>query len=358
MADYKLLYYPTMSIPKQWAKTSILNGYSIGSVVPDNWNENYEEFLLDPTYNRRWVRSIPDEYLSREEMKILKSENIYFPYSSFLQKHILNEIKKDYFEYLDDQELDIQKKSLQFKSLSDDEIKHFTWIEKNIMTKKMIKELIKRNLADPQEHMENGKPHIIVEDFAGSIYKSLFANYLAKKDKLTIVSTDDFSNWELIAKPIYSDPTQLCMNLFLKDSLLMPKENVSIEKLLDFKQDYKNEIKKYQREVSKLSSYNAQYIKPSEYANIIQEQIEQIKTELTILESELKDNKINFFKGCIIKTIPLLVTTSFFNEFSALVALLDFGISFDDYLSTRGDLVDNCPWSIVMQASSKKIINN
>lgn len=309
MYQTKLLYYPTISIPKNWAKTSLFYFDKISAIVPEGWD--YDQFRLDPSNNAIFPAGNPDPYLDANEIEFLSSNNLYEKTNPRIlwdtSRNKVTDFQKDFYQIFGSTSFqkDIKSAVKHFNNLSNDKIIHQSWIHDKKMDDEILKFLIKKKLAKPSMRNQSGFDYYIIENQTAAIYISLLAKHLSNVQGDSIISTDTIKNWQNISEPIGSYRKALCINVLLDDCLPSPDPNVSFEDIVNFKDHHKKDTMKIQHSIS--SFY--QTISKEEDIDVVKDKAQDfsdsIRIDLEDLKESLDDISLQFKMKSLVSSISI-----------------------------------------------------
>lgn len=230
-----LLYYPAINIPNgTWLRNSILYTDKVSSIFP--FNDMHDVKVND-------------------DMRILCDEGLYKPI------YVFNELQKEMYlktkEFEDFENNFIETiNSDDFKKLQSKTEKYYIDKHKGFkeygmyltkLTKRVKEYLIEKNLFK-----EVSSNEAVVEYNSAIVYMSMLADYLANKNKSDIIvpSTDD-KEYQRIAFQLADNKIQTNQIIF-ENCLPTPAPNVSLKKIIKFKQKRHQELLKFRKEIDKI----------------------------------------------------------------------------------------------------------
>jgi hypothetical protein len=234
------LYYPEIIIPnKQFIRKTILYWDEIGSIVPQSiWNEH------------------PYFELEGEEINQLKNANLYRPFFP----HTLRgcgiadfELKfsTEFYERLDffNQRDALTKNTLYTPVYETKEM------VPGLFNELETRGLAKRKLAEKVSVSEFNHAFYFIESVTANIYMALLAEYLSNADKNITVPVTEESTWQDYTYSA-TDPNnqRISASLVLDRILPIPAADVSIEKIIQFKEDQKSELLKFRKSIDDFQS--------------------------------------------------------------------------------------------------------
>lgn len=293
-----LLYYPTVSVPSEWAKTALFNGYSIGSVTPKHWHEiPIGEQRFDPSQNGYCAHDTPELYLKPPEIEILSDNKLFKKIDPANNIYINRTFKKDFYNIIESNAFNDESKN--FHKISDiprEMIHKQSWIHKDKISQEIVDYLVRKDLADPKVKKEGGMEYYIVQDNVANLYISLLSQDIASKIPKTIPSSDSIKHWNNLSNPDYSPNKERCIDIAINNSILSPVPGTPIEKIIEFRDEYRYECDKYQKKLNDTIQIIACTSDIDEIPEIMEEQLNDI-------QAELKDLKENTKFKCNLQTL-------------------------------------------------------
>lgn len=354
MGKYSLIYYPTVSIPKEWGKTALINGYSIGSVFPENWVEWSYSNELDPSMNELRVEKTPEKYFSKDEIKLLDNNKLFKPFTSDERYYLSEKINEEFKKIITSEEFNIEEKAKDFTSDVDGRI-HRSWISKGKIKSSLIDELVELGVADPKEYTHKNQTYFIADNSVAALYISLLTDVIAYSNPNSISASDQLNNWQNAVNPWYSNKKQLCINLFLDNCIISPKSDTPIETIINFLDNHKDLARQYNEGIIKLSYDIALDANESDISDIIRDKVDIIQNELRVFEESLTDLRIKYEHKMAILVFPLmasLLTQNIFNLGIGVSCALKY---YNNYLSELKEIRKK-PWTYIYELREKNII--
>ncbi len=230
MLDRVLLYYPYINIEdNELLRNSLLYTDKIASIFP------YE--------------SIDNEKVT-DLMKMLFNENQYLPIyveKEFREnKNEVNEFEKTFLEELNSEEFQKlivhNQTNIEFKN--DQDI--FQKIIPNKITKKIREELYKKNLLINSNGNEER-----INEYCFNYYMASLANFLARINKnLVIPATDNHLLENFTCKK--NEDLLSTLKISFDKCLPTPAPNISIKKIIDFKEKRHQELLMFREKIDEL----------------------------------------------------------------------------------------------------------
>lgn len=281
-----ILYYPTIALPDEaWLKQILLYWDQVATIVP-------ARFHAEESYSRG------NTLFKNSTMKYLLDENVYrtiWADRAFFRNHLEHhKMVEEFYEVVDSQEYK------NFVGPQED------WqVDAKIFTDKILADtvdfLVERKLAKTKESFE-----YYVERKTALLYMSFLAKYLADIEApLTIPAT----NIEFYRNFIYFQQNIgkkfACLSLILKDILPIPRQDVTLQKIMTFKKQRKLELQQFQEVIWKFE-------KDLGVSNSEDEVLEncirfhnRIELEMQKLSDLFKDSKISVILGSLKSLIDL-----------------------------------------------------
>jgi hypothetical protein len=292
-----VLYYPDIAFPnQQWIRQTILYWDEIGSIVPEQlWNE-----LQCYQYKDAEINQLNDLDLYRPFFpETLKQRG-----GSRLQDQFCTEFFKrlDYFDQ---------------NHTSQDNRTCYPIYESKEMRAHLFDELEKRGLAMRTVEGKSGakiisasdshQPLIWIEKNTSDIYMSLLAEYLASNDtNITIPYTDQRQSMNYAFGTLDSTGGSNSAEIFFDHILPVPAENVSLDKIIEFKEDYRSELLRFRKLIDSFQVEMQSITDPRSLRDFSVRCGEDIELGVRNLQEDLKDHKIETQWG----TLSALVCAS------------------------------------------------
>lgn len=273
------LYYPYIAIEnRRWIRQAVLYWDEVGSIVPEQvWHEH--------------------PYFENEEAEInqLREAGFYRPFfpDELRRKggsRLQNEFNKEFFE-----RLDYFNQYYNFQDTGE----LCRMYESKEMQAHLFDELEKRRLATrkpPSEicGSESHHPSIWVEKNTSDIYMSLLAEYLARNDHNSITTpyTDQPKSMDYAFSNLGPSVRQNSVQILFDRVLPVPAENVSLDRIIEFKERYPRELQKFR---NLIDSFQTEMQSVSDSESLREFSIrrkEDIEQEVRELKDDLHDHDI------------------------------------------------------------------
>ena len=213
-----ILYYPTMEIPNtDWLRQVLLYWDEIGSIVPRNYaRENAIAFS--------------------PEVKLLLKEGVFRsfdPLSLIRRPDLYNGFEQELFSIIESERFELMTANTNGKK---DSRIHKDKVSDLIMDRLLEKGLATKGRSRDWLQFENTTAHV---------YMSLLAKYLSQADsQVTIPGTDR----DIFQNLLYRSPQEsgiAGISFSLLNILPMPREDVSIKKIIDFKNKHELDLLRF-----------------------------------------------------------------------------------------------------------------
>lgn len=297
-----ILYYPTIEIPNGiWLKQALLYWDKVGSIVPKSYDE--------------WADEVQKERYGLE-IKYLKEENAFIPFNPQMLLTSWDEVRL----FIEEFKSTILSEKFQKRLVPKEQRCPNTEIYEEKFTGEIFDFLVEHNLAKPKDnyicYFEINTYHL---------YMSLLAKYLARVDmsqglgqgqpKITVTGTDQehkvFS--DLCFNSTNQEQKVLGLSLFLKNTLVVPADSVSFQRILTFKRSHYQQLRDFQQVINNLE----EEIKQCSDVKEVNEKLVHFKNDVerstTLLEKEMKRSFIDTTVGslqALIKSSPGILTLS------------------------------------------------
>lgn len=282
----KVLYYPTILIPPSWLKLAILYWDKVSSIVPDQWED---KFLLKSSWNQE----------AKSVMEFLEKEGEFTPVrpSTLLNQEKewanVDTFEREFKEIVKSQEIRENVKKSWIKN-------SFWWIKRDKISKRIHGFLETRNLT------EKSKQHRLwfkVETNTALLYMALLAKYLADIDfDYTFPATNHLEYEDLIYGAKDNTKMRLSLNIKFINILPEPKEDVSLQDILEFKRNRKDELFHFRETMDDLHGKISLSNSEEEIKETIIQYREKLEREIINLRKVMKDSNIQTVLG-VFKTL-------------------------------------------------------
>ena len=303
-----ILYYPTINIPrKSWLRNALLYWDEVSSIVPKSHdNRMLSELSPDIHYliAEEQFRAIEPEALVHKQDNMsayhqFKDEFIQTVQSPIFQKFLRRQHKSG------------------FNRIHIDKIGRngVARIHNNKMTESIFLFLQEEGLA---KRDNTQYAWVSFEKTTALLYMSLLAKYLADIDKeQTTIGTDYPTYEKLNFKRVNENEGFPVLSFRLDNVLPTPKDNVPLEKILDFKRKRKHNLLHFKRHLSDFQVRVSKTKSQAELKEVVVTFQESLVTGVEDLKAVLGDAKIDSglrsFKSLInIKSPTLLATAGTF----------------------------------------------
>lgn len=262
-----VLYYPTVRLPRgSWLNQAILYWDQIGTIVPKKWDDQYiawksseniqSEFTdstanvyVDGKYYRD--RDLDARYLDLADTKELEDRGIVRTIRPELliygENTRLEEFENEFLKTIFYNEKNLQKLGKERRWQDE------TWVLEDKVTDTIITKLQKKKLVHPKLEIDHELSNYIFESETADIYFTILARYLADIDsKFTVPMTDVGKYWNINYKSRNLRDRFLCAKIIFH--LPVPRNDVSLDTVLNFKETHKNDLIKLHRKISLLET--------------------------------------------------------------------------------------------------------
>lgn len=235
-----ILYYPTIKIKDgYWLRNAILYWDRVASIVPglefeefDSAELNYlmEAGIYEPIYPVEMTR---DPELCRQFGQEVKEK---------LARRSEAQRRRAGIRKADEEMFRIHKKKLA------------VYPEEKLHVNKMPDTLLDWLLSEGIASMDRDGLWIDMKQTEAEVYMAVLAKYLSKCHGNTVIGTD---YWRYFRYPYsYSKPKdkkacELYLNVAMQKILPVPKMNVPIEEILDFRVRYEKELQRFRRRLDR-----------------------------------------------------------------------------------------------------------
>jgi len=274
-----------MVIPnKLWIRQALLYWDDIGSIVPETiWNEHkyfkLENEEIDQLYQEKFYRPFFPETIKRR-------------YGGQLEDNFYDEFyaRVDYFKAR--KQFDLFKSATPIYELKEMRGGFFNELEK--------RGLATRKLGTIHQVSESGHPVIFVESNTANIYMSLLAEYLANHDDhITIPTTDKTEFLDLAYVSTDIQKKQECAKILFNKILPIPKANMSLERIIEFKQEHRTDLLKFRKVVDQFEKDMKSISDKRDILDKSRKFEEDIEREVRLLNESLGEHSIETVFGSL-----------------------------------------------------------
>jgi hypothetical protein len=302
-----ILYYPTIRLPRgSWLNQAILYWDQIGSIVPQRWNDQYrarqspnEQIRVEYTgattnffINGEYVRDrdFNKQYLSLEESKDLEDRGIIRTIRPEMliqgNQSKLREFENDFLRTIFYRQRNLHKIG-DTKPWYDE-----TWLLEDKVSHAIIEKLKKAHLVHSQIEKDHDLASYVFESETADIYMTLLARYLADIDsKFTVPITDISKYWDLNYKTRNRKDRFLCAKILFH--LPVPQADIPLEKILNFREANKVDLKKLHLTLSKLELNVGRSDDYSEIDGKCAETAEEIMIQIHDINERFREERIS-----------------------------------------------------------------
>ena len=344
MIERKILYYPYVIIPDEWLKNTLLYWDKVSSIEP----ENFEPTNIDRDFIGKWS----------QDRNYLWNQGYYEPSDP---RHVFEgnrnrDFTQEFVNIIENERYSVKG----------------DWSQRSVMkvyeykfNPEIVEFLRLKNLA------KKVSGHYLLERRVSLIYLALLAKYLADVDRNFATTNTDLQEYESIAyRPIDPNKGFHSYNMIMSNILPTPREDTTLEQIVDFKKDYGDNIKQLrvyirdtQKEVVKAQS-------ELEVKEILVNNKENLEMELSRLTRELNKSGIETFFSSIktilqVKAPEIIVTMtglgitqipiSFKITGVVILGLINVGSEIVQKHYEREELKDDSPATYLYYAKMKGI---
>jgi hypothetical protein len=282
-----ILYYPAIAIPQgDWLKQTLLYWDQVASIVPARFHTEVSEnggrlLLEDPT------------------IKYLIDENAYrtiWADRAFFRAHPEHrKMVEEFNNIVDSQEF------INFLGPSNN------WkLDSKIFADKILADSIEFLQERKLVRIEDDGFEYFLERKTALLYMSLLAKYLADLEVcLTIPATDVECYRDFMYFPANVSRNSNCLSLILKNMLLIPRNDVSLEDIIKFKKRRKLELLKFHEVIWQFEKELAESDNEKEAYEVCMRFSARIKIEMAELNEILDDARIATVFGTLKSLIDL-----------------------------------------------------
>lgn len=347
----KLLYYPTILIPMEWMKCSILYWDSIASIVPEDLD------LMEISGER--------ELESFSCMKYLKDEQIYIP------------SKPDDIFPKDEKSLNAEFLSIvntpEYLTEARKRVTQSYWwsLYESKATVEIIGFLIDNGIAKRDCFLGIYGSTILVEPYTAFLYMGLLAKYLSDYDgDFTVPNTDNKDFQDIVYSSNIKNGSYYSLNIGMPNLLPVPVNDVPVPDILDFRNRRREELLNFREYIDDVQKELSHTESESEIKEIINNHNEKSEKEILIIERLMKESKFKTVRTSISSLIsvksPVLYEAIALKACNADVhlsipiiastALIQIGISAIDEKNRKRAEVRKNPFAYIYEAKKARIL--
>lgn len=356
------LYYPNIVIQnRQWIRQALLYWDDIGSIVPREIWETHPYFECEGEE----INKLYDERLYRPFFM----EDLQSRYGGRIEDRFYIEFNSRMKFFRQTYDMDILKGATKLYELKEIRGGFFTELEEM--------GLASRRICGAKRVTESGHPIIFVENHTANLYMSLLAQYLADNDsKLTIPQTDQQACLDMAYSNIESGVTKECLELSFQNILPVPREDVSIEEVIDFKREYHTDLLKLRKLVDGFGDEATSITNQKDFTHFSTRKAEEIEMEVKYLQETLADRRIETIAGSLAAIVDVrspewwsaAVSAGVIGGGTGETTLCIIGglvtgaaVTFGNFVLKRDierkEILRNSPYSYVYQMQKSHLIN-
>lgn len=298
-----ILYYPTIDIPSpSWLKHAALYWDEVSSIVPKSWDD---KILINLSTDIQYLMAEGQFRPIKPEDLIFKTDN----WDAFEQfrKELEETVSSKEFQRL----INRQPFSTYRVHSNKVEQKLTSRIHANKTSDSIFYFLSEASLAKRESHSD----WLLFEKNTALLYMSLLAKYLADIDgNQTTIGTDSHYYEKLNFKRVKEDAGFPVVSFNLNKVLPTPRNDVPMEKILDFKRKRKDNLLHFKRHISDFQSKIAKAKSQTELKEAATNFEDTLTTGVQDLHSVLADAKIESvfksFKSLVNLKSPTLLTAA------------------------------------------------
>jgi hypothetical protein len=284
-----LLYYPTITVPSgAWLKRAVLYGDEVASIVPHAVDDTpATPYTQDVAYLRdegefRPIR--PESLVMRrwEQLDLFEGEFQALIASSGPKKKVRNQ-----------------------KPLQLDAKIHYDKV-----SARTFSFLVQRGLARPEPVYEARAQWFVFERRTASLYMSLLAKYLAGIDEHLVTPTTDrrfYQDSVYLAKR--DDNSELGVELLFKNIIPVPRSDVPLRRIVEFKRQRRAELLRFRALVDKFQSDVAAAQGSAAIRDVTIRFSEQVELGVSDLAATMSDSRLSIAVGSLRSIVSITSPT-------------------------------------------------
>jgi len=292
----KIIYYPTIIVPSEWAKWAVLYFDMVSSIIPEGLD--YRE-VVNP-WNEKDFKI----------MKILMEEG---KLESTDPKYLLSQKEKWASREMLIEEFKKIVTSSKFQSIINKnwERRPIWKVHWDKVSNGIYEFLHGQGLAEEDKKSSNW---ILMEEKTSLLYMSLLAKYLADVNPDFTVPGTDKSEYEKIIYSAFSDQNGfISLDTKFMNVLPTPAPDVPITNILKFKRKRRDELLYFREVIDRIYQDISMAENEGEIKQIVLSYKEKIEREVTKLRKMMKEEHIKTvlgtFKSLLDIKSPVLLTT-------------------------------------------------
>ncbi|KSU79751.1 hypothetical protein GA0061096_4426 [Fictibacillus enclensis] len=333
--SFKYLYYPSISLPNDnWLKKMLLYSEKIASIVPYDLINKKDYIIQQLEENNEYEMLSPERFFSESTNKNL------------FEEEVINLLSSKQFQLK-------MNRTVRTSEVYSSKFSH------------VIEEFFQQNGLDRIK----GDKWYEIPKIVSDCYLGILAKHMAI-DKSYIPATNYVTQERLIYGLKSKEDRKKVGELRLLNCLPVPTSDVSINEIISFKKERKEELLRFKSILRDYTTRVSQTETNYELEEVIQEFKEDIELNILLISRLLKEKKILFkfdsLKSLINLKDPVLFTLvgniySNLKELSPLVGttvggMIGLGCSYINYRYSINNEINNSPYSYVFHsgAMSKK----
>ena len=297
--ERKIIYYPTIIVPSEWAKWAVLYFDKVSSIIPKEVKEADYKEIINPRNEKDF-----------KIMKILMKEGEFEPTDP---QHLLSQREKWANRKMLIKEFKKIVTSSKFRSITNKNWKRRSiWkVHRDKISNEIYEFLREQGLAEKDKKSSNW---ILMEEKTSLLYMSLLAKYLADVNLDFTIPGTDKSEYEKIIYGAFSDQNGfVSLDTKFMNVLPVPAPDVSITDILKFKRKRRYELLYFRKVIDEFYQKISIAENEGEMKQIVLSYKEKIKMEVIKLRKMMREERIKTvfgtFKSLLdIKSSALLTT--------------------------------------------------
>jgi len=387
MMKRTILYYPTIAIPPEWIRFSILYWDQISSIVPKSWEEKMVDSKIDAFSNGesyKIMQFLRDEGcyepirpenetvhldVDQEFEAILKSQRFQSKLPPMLYREKLLHKAQFMGELQSATFGGIFKEDL-MRDLIGSIGNYFSRVHKDKTSKDIMLKLLVDNGLAIEDY--NNPDWYIVERNTSLLYMAILAKHLSyTKRDYTIIGTD-WEEYESLLFESYNENVGFpSITTKMLNILPVPRSDVRIEQILKFKREKEDELLKFRFLLDEFESELSHAENENQMKHIMITYKERIELDVSNLKKYMKYSDIKAtmesFKSLIDIKKPVLwesLALSLGSPPTAIIPLLgitaaiQIGLTWIDNKNEKMVRARNSPYSYLYYAKNARIIGD
>ncbi|MEI7733159.1 MAG: DUF6236 family protein [Verrucomicrobiota bacterium] len=284
-----ILYYPNIEVPTSgvWIRKALLYWDHVASIVPGKYmvHEGYKEIF-------QWKNNDLQYLYDKGIFRVLNPEEL-----AYKKPNAPHQLAAELKQVLPNLTTGTRlrkscKQSVKQRLTSE--------IYKQKVNRPTFEYLQQRGLAEERNLTRTDQTCYYFDSEVANIYMALLAKYLASEaTDLTVPGTDNMGLIESSYCPIPEAEKSLCVSAHFRDVLPVPTADVTIQKILEFRANYRLELLAFRQQMDQFGKRLTECQNTGEIKVLVEGFKETIERECCILGQALNTSKISTVVGSL-----------------------------------------------------------